>query len=92
MWSTTDPRRLECDWAAAARSLPGAREVDERRDGRYPTSATESARADAVFVRRIRADISRPRGLNPRVVSDNVRGGAALDSVQIAETLVKDFH
>jgi aspartate-semialdehyde dehydrogenase len=46
---------------------------------------------DPVFVGRIREDISHPRGLDLWVVSDNVRKGAALNSVQIAEILVKDF-
>ncbi|MDX1514369.1 MAG: aspartate-semialdehyde dehydrogenase [Gammaproteobacteria bacterium] len=73
------------------RSAPGVTVMDERRDGGYPTAATDSAGADAVFVGRIREDISHPRGLNFWVVSDNVRKGAALNSVQIAEILVKDF-
>jgi aspartate-semialdehyde dehydrogenase len=44
-----------------------------------------------VYVGRIREDISHPRGLNLWVVSDNVRKGAALNSVQIAEILVKSY-
>ena len=69
---------------------PGVVVMDERADGGYPTAVTESAGADAVFVGRIREDISHPRGLDMWVVSDNVRKGAALNSVQIAEMLVKD--
>jgi len=65
--------------------------LDERRDGGYPTAVTESAGTDGVYVGRIREDISHPRGLNLWVVSDNVRKGAALNSVQIAEILVKDY-
>jgi aspartate-semialdehyde dehydrogenase len=65
--------------------------VDERLPGSYPTAVTEAAGQDAVFVGRIREDISHPRGLNLWVVSDNVRKGAALNSVQIAEVLVKNF-
>ncbi len=57
----------------------------------YPTSASESAGQDPVFVGRIREDLSHPRGLDLWVVSDNVRKGAALNSIQIAEILVKDF-
>jgi aspartate-semialdehyde dehydrogenase len=79
--------------AVEARALlakaPGVTVLDERRDGGYPTAVTEAANADAVFVGRIREDISHPRGLNLWVVSDNVRKGAALNSVQIAEILVK---
>ncbi|MGH8550746.1 MAG: aspartate-semialdehyde dehydrogenase [Methylococcales bacterium] len=70
---------------------PGVNVVDERKPGGYPTAVTESAGEDAVFVGRIREDISHPRGLNLWVVSDNVRKGAALNSVQIAEHLVKKF-
>ena len=80
--------------AARARELlqaaPGVVVIDERVDGGYPTAALESTGADAVFVGRIREDISHPRGLDLWVVSDNVRKGAALNSVQIAEILVKD--
>ncbi|MFK7852662.1 MAG: aspartate-semialdehyde dehydrogenase [Granulosicoccus sp.] len=65
--------------------------MDERKDGGYPTAVTESAGTDAVFVGRIREDISIENGLNLWVVSDNVRKGAALNSVQIAECLVQDY-
>jgi len=70
---------------------PGVVVMDERTDGGYPTAVTESAGVDAVFVGRIREDISCARGLDMWVVSDNVRKGAALNSVQIAEILAKDF-
>jgi len=81
--------------AEQARALlekaPGVIVMDERSDGGYPTAVTESAGADAVFVGRIREDISHPRGLNMWVVADNVRKGAALNSVQIAESLVSTY-
>ena len=70
---------------------PGVTVVDEHADGGYPTAVTESAGTDPVFVGRIREDISHPRGLNMWVVSDNVRKGAALNSVQIAESLVSTY-
>ncbi len=70
---------------------PGVVVVDERVDGGYPTAVSEAAGTDPVFVGRIREDISHPRGLNLWVVSDNVRKGAALNSIQIAEILVKDY-
>ena len=80
--------------AAEVRELlegsPGIVVVDDRRDGGYPTPVNEAAGTDPVFVGRIREDISHPRGINLWVVSDNVRKGAALNSVQIAEILVKD--
>jgi aspartate-semialdehyde dehydrogenase len=52
---------------------------------------TEGATRDPVYVGRIREDISHPRGLDLWVVADNVRKGAALNSIQIAEILVKEY-
>jgi aspartate-semialdehyde dehydrogenase len=69
----------------------GVTVVDERVNGSYPTAVTESAGHDNVFVGRIREDISHPKGIDLWVVSDNVRKGAALNSVQIAEVLVKKY-
>jgi len=59
--------------------------------GQYPTAVTESSGQDPVFVGRIREDISHERGLNLWVVADNIRKGAALNSVQIAEILAKNY-
>jgi aspartate-semialdehyde dehydrogenase len=73
------------------KSAPGVEVLDERRDGGYPTAVTEAAHRDAVFVGRIREDISHPRGLNLWIVADNIRKGAALNSVQIAEMLVERY-
>jgi aspartate-semialdehyde dehydrogenase len=73
------------------RRAPGIQVLDEHRDGGYPTAVTESAGTDATFVGRIREDISHSHGLDMWVVSDNIRKGAALNSVQIAEFLVKDY-
>jgi aspartate-semialdehyde dehydrogenase len=70
---------------------PGVVVLDERKPGGYPTPVTEGAGTDPVYVGRIRDDISHERGLNLWIVSDNVRKGAALNSVQIAEILVKDY-
>ncbi len=72
-------------------NAPGVTLLDQREDGGWPTAVTEAAGHDATFVGRVREDISHPRGLNLWVVSDNVRKGAALNSVQIAEVLQKDF-
>jgi aspartate-semialdehyde dehydrogenase len=81
--------------AEAARDLlskaPGVTVVDKREPGGYPTAVTESSGRDGVFVGRIREDISHPRGLDLWVVSDNVRKGAALNAIQIAEVLVRDY-
>ncbi len=73
------------------RKAPGVEVLDERVPGGYPTAVTEAAGRDATYVGRIREDISHPRGLNMWVVSDNVRKGAALNSVQIAELLIRDY-
>jgi aspartate-semialdehyde dehydrogenase len=73
------------------RQAPGVVVLDERRSGGYPTAVTEAAHKDAVFVGRIREDHSHPRGLDLWVVADNVRKGAALNSVQVAELLVKSY-
>ena len=81
--------------AMAARELletaPGVTVVDQWEDGGYPTAVTEAAGADPVYVGRIREDISHPQGLALWVVSDNVRKGAALNSVQIAEILLAEY-
>ncbi len=73
------------------RAAPGVVVMDERKAGGYPTAVTDSAGKDAVLVGRVREDISHPNGLNMWIVSDNVRKGAALNSVQIAEVLIKDY-
>ncbi len=70
---------------------PGVVVMDERCDGGYPTAAVDGADSDPVYVGRIRDDISHEHGLNLWVVADNLRKGAALNSVQIAEILVKDY-
>jgi aspartate-semialdehyde dehydrogenase len=70
---------------------PGVVVLDERRPGGYPTPVTEASGQDSVYVGRIREDISHPRGVALWVVSDNLRKGAALNSIQIAELLVKTY-
>jgi aspartate-semialdehyde dehydrogenase len=81
--------------AEQARALleraPGVTVIDERKDGGYPTAAAEAAGRDPVYVGRIREDISHPRGLDMWIVSDNVRKGAALNSVQIAESFITTY-
>ncbi len=81
--------------ASEVRSLlakaAGIKVLDAHEEGGYPTAVTEGADADFVFVGRIRDDISHPRGINLWLAADNVRKGAALNSVQIAEILVKSY-
>jgi aspartate-semialdehyde dehydrogenase len=81
--------------ASAASELlsnsPGIEVLDGVEMGQYPTAVTDASGQDPVFVGRIREDISHPTGLNLWVVADNIRKGAALNSVQIAEILAKNY-
>ncbi|MBT8101869.1 MAG: aspartate-semialdehyde dehydrogenase [Gammaproteobacteria bacterium] len=70
---------------------PGITVVDGVEIGQYPTAVTEASGTNPVFVGRIREDISHERGINLWVVADNIRKGAALNSVQIAEILAKNY-
>ena len=78
--------------AAEVRQLlsvaPGVTVIDDHTPGGYPTAVTEAAKQDGVFVGRIRKDISCDRGINLWIVSDNLRKGAALNSIQISEALL----
>ena len=76
--------------AAEARALlqkaPGVEVLDDVSNNLYPLSI-HAAGQDTTFVGRIREDESIPRGLNLWIVSDNLRKGAALNAIQIAELL-----
>jgi aspartate-semialdehyde dehydrogenase len=71
-------------------SAPGIELLDGTGPGEYPTPVTEAAGNDPVYVGRIREDISHERGLDLWIVADNIRKGAALNTVHIAEILVKE--
>ncbi|MFN8902547.1 MAG: aspartate-semialdehyde dehydrogenase [Lysobacteraceae bacterium] len=77
--------------ASEARALlskaPGVVVVDDPAKGEWPTPVTHASGNDPVYVGRIREDISHPRGLSLWVVADNIRKGAALNAVQVAELL-----
>ena len=75
--------------SALLASSPGVVVMDDPVNGRYPTAVTDAVGTDGVFVGRIRQNIHSEYGLNLWVVSDNVRKGAALNSVQIAEILTR---
>ena len=75
--------------AQLLKEFPGIELIDESVDGGYPTAVSDSAGTDGVFVGRIREDLHLDTGLDLWVVSDNVRKGAALNSIQIAEVLIK---
>lgn len=87
---TVDPISAQ-EATALLKAAPGVTVLDDRCDGGYATAVTEAAGQDPVFVSRIREDISHSRGLDMWIVSDNVRKGAALNSVQIAESLVSTY-
>jgi aspartate-semialdehyde dehydrogenase len=71
-------------------NAPGVQLVDGVETGAYPTAVTDASGKDPVYVGRVREDISHPRGIDMWVVADNIRKGAALNSVQIAEILAKN--
>ncbi|MBI2790429.1 MAG: aspartate-semialdehyde dehydrogenase [Gammaproteobacteria bacterium] len=70
---------------------PGVIVKDKLENHGYPSPVTEASGKNAVFVGRIREDISHEFGLNFWVVADNIRKGAALNSIQIAQILVRDY-
>lgn len=70
---------------------PGIELVDSAEEGEYPTPVSDGVGGDEVLIGRIREDISCPQGINLWLVADNVRKGAAFNSVQIAEILIKDY-
>lgn len=72
---------------ALLRNAPGVQLIDE--DEAYPTALTNAAHTDLVYVGRVRKDISHNNGLNLWIVADNLRKGAALNTVQIAELLLQ---
>lgn len=84
----TRERITAADARFLLQSTPGIVVIDERIPGGYPTPAIHAAGTDPVYVGRIREDISHPRGLDLWVVADNIRKGAALNAVQVAELLV----
>ncbi len=71
----------------ALEGAPGVIVLDDTAELMYPMPALQDGR-DEVFVGRIRSDHSVPHGLNMWVVADNIRKGAATNSIQIAETLI----
>ena len=76
--------------AAKAKELfSAAAGVEILDDLAFPTAVSDASGSDSVFVGRIREDVSLDKGLNLWIVSDNVRKGAALNSIQIAEVLIK---
>jgi aspartate-semialdehyde dehydrogenase len=75
---------------ALLREAPGVIVADEPENSLYPM-AIEATGKDATYIGRIREDDSIANGLNLWVVADNLRKGAALNAVQIAEILIRDY-
>ena len=73
----------------ALNSFDGCKVIDERIDGGYSTPL-EAEGKDETFISRIREDKTIKNGLNLWIVSDNLLRGAALNAVEIAETLIKN--
>jgi aspartate-semialdehyde dehydrogenase len=73
----------------ALNNFEGCKVIDERSDGGY-SSPVEAAGKDETFISRIREDKTIKNGLNLWIVSDNLLRGAALNAVEIAETLIKN--
>jgi len=72
------------------KKAPGIKVVDDPKKGAYPMPL-DAVEKDEVFVGRIRRDDTVPNGLNIWIVADNLRKGAALNAVQIAEILIRDY-
>ena len=86
----TDKKITAAEAKALMEAADGIVLIDEHVDGGYPTAVSDAANTNPVYVGRIREDISTENGLNIWVVADNVRKGAATNTVQIAELLIKN--
>ncbi|QCU89746.1 aspartate-semialdehyde dehydrogenase [Thiomicrorhabdus sediminis] len=87
----TDKKITAAEAKALFEKADGVVLVDEHVDGGYPTAVTDAANTNPVYVGRVREDITVENGLDIWVVADNVRKGAATNTVQIAEVLIKDY-
>ncbi|WP_397452133.1 aspartate-semialdehyde dehydrogenase [Pseudomonas sp. NA-150] len=79
------------DLAAVNAALEAAPGIELVEAGDYPTAVGDAVGQDVVYIGRVRAGIDDPAELNLWVASDNVRKGAALNAVQVAELLIKDL-
>ena len=86
----TEKKLTVGDVKAILREAPGVVVADEPENNVYPMPL-DAVGKDATYVGRIREDNSVPNGLNLWVVADNLRKGAALNAVQIAEILIRDY-
>jgi len=87
----TDKKISAADATKLLKETAGVTVLDNREDGGYPTAVTEGTNQNNVYVGRIREDISHEKGLDIWVVADNVRKGAATNSVQIAQIVLNEY-
>ncbi|MEA1987710.1 MAG: aspartate-semialdehyde dehydrogenase [Pseudomonadota bacterium] len=87
----TDKKITAAEAKALFEKADGIELIDEHVDGGYPTAVSDAANTNPVYVGRVREDITIENGLDIWVVADNVRKGAATNTVQIAEVLIKDY-
>ncbi len=86
----TEKKLAAAEVKAILRDAPGILLCDDPKDNIYPL-AVDAVGKDAILVGRIREDESIPNGINLWIVADNLRKGAALNAVQIAEILIRDY-
>ena len=86
----TEKKLAAAEVKAILRDAPGILLCDDPKENIYPL-AVDAVGKDAILVGRIREDESIPNGINLWIVADNLRKGAALNAVQIAEILIRDY-
>ena len=87
----TNTKINQADAVKLMNDAEGVEVIDGVDMGEYPTAVSDGSGTDPVYVGRIREDISHENGLNLWIVADNIRKGAALNTVQIAEILIKEY-
>ena len=87
----TNTKINQADAVKLMNDADGVEVIDGVDMGEYPTAVSDGSGTDPVYVGRIREDISHENGLNLWIVADNIRKGAALNTVQIAEILIEEY-
>ena len=87
----TNTKIKQADAVKLMNDAEGVEVIDGVDMGEYPTAVSDGSGTDPVYVGRIREDISHENGLNLWIVADNIRKGAALNTVQIAEILIREY-
>ena len=87
----TNTKINQADAVKLMNDADGVEVIDGVDMGEYPTAVSDGSGTDPVYVGRIREDISHENGLNLWIVADNIRKGAALNTVQIAKILIEEY-